>query len=181
MTRRVEHLPEFSHALPPRAIAIVATPVGETVRVPSTHVARLGPFHPEIPLAQTSDLSITMVSAGASSSSQLHTHLPPGRAQDGFNITAVAYVSDSLGATAVTSLGIDGTPLTFASTPPDQVRYHSPALPRKKVPTGHAHARRTFRRPTISSRQPDSRCALQPRQMCNNNVFLPSCRCRCLR
>ena len=79
---------------------------------------------------------ITMLSSGASSSSQLRTHLPPGTAPNGFNITVVAYVSDSLGATGVTSLGIDGAPLTFTSIPPDQVCYYSDlAPPRKQVPS----------------------------------------------
>lgn len=65
-----------------------------------------------------------MASSGGSSSSQLQTHLPPGTEPNGFNITVVAYVSDNLGATAVTSMGIDGAPLALVSAVPDQVRYH---------------------------------------------------------
>lgn len=80
-----------------------------------------------------------MVSTGASSSSRLTTHLPPGTAPNGFNITVVAYASDSLGATAVTSLGIDGAPLAFVSTPPDQVRYDIWRFPEvNHVPPDHA-------------------------------------------
>lgn len=62
-----------------------------------------------------------MVSSGASSSSELLTHMPPGTTQNGFNVTVVAYASDNLGATAVTSRGSDGIPVAFLSTPPDEV------------------------------------------------------------
>lgn len=65
-----------------------------------------------------------MASSGGSSSSQLQTHLPPGTEPNGFNITVVAYVSDNLGATAVTSMDVDGAPLALVSAVPDQVRYH---------------------------------------------------------
>jgi len=48
--------------------------------------------------------------------------MPPGTIQNGFNVTVVAYASDNLGASAVTSLGSDGMPLALLSTPPDEVR-----------------------------------------------------------
>ena len=70
----------------------------------------------------SSELWVTMLSSGASSSSELLTHIPPGTAQNEFNVTVVAYASDNLGATAVTSLGRDGSPLAFMSSPQDQVR-----------------------------------------------------------
>ncbi|CAM9206786.1 unnamed protein product, partial [Ectocarpus fasciculatus] len=60
-----------------------------------------------------------------SSSTTLLTHLPPGTALNGFNITLVAYVSDILGSTAVTSLGIDGVPLSIVSYPPQKVMVSS--------------------------------------------------------
>ncbi|CAM9106341.1 unnamed protein product [Ectocarpus fasciculatus] len=63
---------------------------------------------------------ITRLSSGGSSSSILLTHLPPGTALNAFNITVVAYVSDILGSTAVTSLGMDGVPLSIVSYPPEQ-------------------------------------------------------------
>ncbi|CAM9632430.1 unnamed protein product [Ectocarpus sp. 6 AP-2014] len=63
---------------------------------------------------------ITRLSSGASSSSTLLTDLPPGTALNAFNITLVAFVSDILGATAVTSLGIDGVSLSIVSYPPEQ-------------------------------------------------------------
>ena len=63
-----------------------------------------------------------MASSGASSSSQLQTHLPPGTAPNGFRITVVAYASDNLGATAATSMGVEGAPLALVSAIPDQVR-----------------------------------------------------------
>ncbi|CAM9196214.1 unnamed protein product, partial [Ectocarpus sp. 8 AP-2014] len=63
---------------------------------------------------------ITRLSSGASSSSTLLTDLPPGTALNAFNITLVAFVSDVLGATAVTSLGIDGVSLSIVSYPPEQ-------------------------------------------------------------
>lgn len=63
-----------------------------------------------------------MLSTGASSSSVLLTHIPPGTATKEFNITMVAYVSDILGSTAVTSIGVDGVPVAIVSTPPEQVR-----------------------------------------------------------
>ena len=72
--------------------------------------------------ALSSELWVTMLSSGASSSSELLTHIPPGTAQNEFNVTVVAYASDNLGATAVTSLGKDGSPLAFMSSPQDQVR-----------------------------------------------------------
>lgn len=52
----------------------------------------------------------------------LLTQVPPGTATEGFNLTLVAYVSDILGSTAVTSTGVDGVPLAIVSTPPHQVR-----------------------------------------------------------
>lgn len=84
-----------------------------------------------------------MVSSGASSSSRLHTHLPPGLTPDGFNITVVAYVSDNLGATAATSLGVDGVPLAFVSTLPDQVCFHSRRSHETTIPSNRAGANRT--------------------------------------
>lgn len=51
----------------------------------------------------------------------MQTQVPPGLESSGFNLTVVAYASDSLGCTAVTSLGIDGEPLAIVSTPPDEV------------------------------------------------------------
>lgn len=48
--------------------------------------------------------------------------MPPGTVTEGFNITVVAYVSDILGSTSVTSIGVDGVPLAIVSTPPEQVR-----------------------------------------------------------
>ncbi|CAM9275625.1 unnamed protein product [Ectocarpus sp. 4 AP-2014] len=63
---------------------------------------------------------ITRLSSGASSSSTLLTDLPPGTALNAFNITLVAFVSDILGATAVTSFGIDGVSLSIVSYPPEQ-------------------------------------------------------------
>ncbi|CAN0290473.1 unnamed protein product, partial [Ectocarpus sp. 13 AM-2016] len=65
------------------------------------------------------------LSSGASSSSTLSTDLPPGTALNAFNITLVAFVSDILGATAVTSLGIDGVSLSIVSYPPEQVTVSS--------------------------------------------------------
>ena len=62
-----------------------------------------------------------MLSSAGSASSSLLTHLPPGNFSGDFNLTVVAHVSDNLGSTAVTSLGIDGLPLAIASAPPDQV------------------------------------------------------------
>lgn len=85
-----------------------------------------------------------MVSLGASSSSQLRTHLAPGTAPNGFNITLVAYVSDNLGATAVTSLGVDGVPLAFESTFPDQVGLPFLALPLKTISSDRVRANRPF-------------------------------------
>eukprot|EP00903_Cladosiphon_okamuranus_P011441 g10779.t1 len=76
-------------------------------------------------LSVSSGLWTTMVSIGASSSSQLRTYLPPGKAQNGLNITVVAYVSDKLGARGVTSLNVDGIPLAIVSTIPDQVSVSS--------------------------------------------------------
>ena len=64
-----------------------------------------------------------MLSSAASSSDTLSTRLPPGTADDGFNITVVSYVSDTLGSTAVTSLGADRAPVVIVSTPPDEVGY----------------------------------------------------------
>ncbi|CAM9387820.1 unnamed protein product [Ectocarpus sp. 12 AP-2014] len=64
---------------------------------------------------------ISRLSSGASSSSTLLTHLPPGTTLYAFNITLVAFVSDILGSTAVTSLGMDGVPLSIVSYPPEQV------------------------------------------------------------
>lgn len=89
------------------------------MRLPSDRCTNITSF------TKTSELWITMVSTGATSSSQLRTHLPPGTSQNGLNITVVAHVSDNLGACAVTSLDVDGIPLAFVSTLPDQVRYHS--------------------------------------------------------
>ena len=63
-----------------------------------------------------------MLSSSASPSGTLSTRLPPGAAEDAFNITMVSYVSDNLGSTAVTSLGADRVPLVIVSTPPDEVR-----------------------------------------------------------
>ncbi|CAM9655967.1 unnamed protein product, partial [Ectocarpus sp. 8 AP-2014] len=76
-------------------------------------------------LSVSSELWVTMLSSGASYSSLLHTHLPPGTASNGFNLTMVAYVSDVLGSTAVTSLGVDNEPLVLVSSPPDQVSLSS--------------------------------------------------------
>ncbi|CAN0003126.1 unnamed protein product [Pylaiella littoralis] len=64
---------------------------------------------------------VTKLSSAASSSSFLHTHIPPGTASSGFNVTIVAFVSDLLGATAATSLGMHSAPLVIVSTSPDQV------------------------------------------------------------
>lgn len=86
-----------------------------------------------------------MVSSGASSSSQLLTHLPPGTAQNGFNVTVVVYASDNLGARAATSLGVDGAPLAFVSSLPDQVSYKPfLALPRKTLLSDKARANIPF-------------------------------------
>ncbi|CAM9572739.1 unnamed protein product [Scytosiphon promiscuus] len=71
------------------------------------------------------DLQVTRLSSAASSSSALRTHMPPGTAANGFNITVVAYVSDVLGSTAATSLGADGAPLAIVSSPPEQVSVSS--------------------------------------------------------
>ncbi|CAM9530425.1 unnamed protein product [Hapterophycus canaliculatus] len=71
------------------------------------------------------DLWITKLSSGASASSALLTHMPPGTNADGFNITVVAFVSDTLGSTAVTSLGANGAPMAIASYPPEQVSVSS--------------------------------------------------------
>ncbi|CAM9224561.1 unnamed protein product [Ectocarpus sp. 12 AP-2014] len=76
-------------------------------------------------LSVSSELWVTMLSSGASYSSLLHTHLPPGTASNGYNMTVVAYVSDFLGSTAVTSLGADNEPLVLVSSPPDQVSLSS--------------------------------------------------------
>ncbi|CAM9477456.1 unnamed protein product, partial [Ectocarpus sp. 8 AP-2014] len=76
-------------------------------------------------LSVNSEPRITRLSSAASSSSTLLTHLPPGTALNGFNITLVAYVSDTLGSTAVTSLGIDGVPLSIVSYPPQKVMVSS--------------------------------------------------------
>ncbi|CAM9207243.1 unnamed protein product, partial [Ectocarpus fasciculatus] len=73
----------------------------------------------------SSELWVTMLSSGASYSSSLYTHMPPGMAANGFNVTVVAYASDILGSTAVTSLGADNEPLALMSTPPDQVSLSS--------------------------------------------------------
>lgn len=69
-----------------------------------------------------SGLWITKLSTAASLSSVLLAHLPPGTVTKEFNMTVVAYVSDILGSTAVTSIGVDGVPLAITSTPPEQVR-----------------------------------------------------------
>ncbi|CAM9843656.1 unnamed protein product, partial [Ectocarpus sp. 4 AP-2014] len=71
-------------------------------------------------LSVYSEQWISRLSSGASSSSTLLTHLPPGTALNAFNITLVAFVSDILGSTAVTSLGMDGVPLSIVSYPPEQ-------------------------------------------------------------
>ncbi|CAM9632287.1 unnamed protein product, partial [Ectocarpus sp. 6 AP-2014] len=76
-------------------------------------------------LSVSSELWVTMLSSGASYASLLHTHLPPGTASNGFNMTMVAYASDVLGSTAVTSLGADNEPLVLVSSPPDQVSLSS--------------------------------------------------------
>ncbi|CAM9627610.1 unnamed protein product, partial [Ectocarpus sp. 12 AP-2014] len=68
-------------------------------------------------LSVSSELWVTMLSSGASYSSLLHTHLPPGTESNGYNMTVVAYVSDVLGSTAVTSLGADNEPLVLVSSP----------------------------------------------------------------
>lgn len=64
-----------------------------------------------------------MLSSGTSLSSALETHMPPGTSNNFFNITVVAYATDILGSTAVTSLGLDGLPLVIVSTLPEQVGY----------------------------------------------------------
>ncbi|CAM9181833.1 unnamed protein product, partial [Ectocarpus sp. 8 AP-2014] len=71
-------------------------------------------------LSVNSEQWISRLSSGASSSSTLLTHLPPGTTLYAFNITLVAFVSDILGSTAVTSLGMDGVPLSIVSYPPEQ-------------------------------------------------------------
>lgn len=117
------------------------TSVGDCWQVGAMTFLREGleispPSDPECPLPLTwhcfktfcthstraSELRITKLSTGASSSSVLLTHLPPGTATGEFNTTVVAYVSDILGSTAVTSIGVDGMPLAIVSIPPDQVR-----------------------------------------------------------
>lgn len=78
---------------------------------------------------------MTMLSSAASPSDTLSTHLPPGTADDAFNITVVSYVSDALGSTAVTSLGADRTPFVIVSTPPDEVRpYTNQRSPEQEFP-----------------------------------------------
>ena len=80
-----------------------------------------------------------MLSTGDSLSSELLTHIAPGTAQNGFNVTVVAYASDNLGATGATSLGSDGIPLAFASIPPDEVRIQEheeqPLATQRSLPT----------------------------------------------
>eukprot|EP00904_Undaria_pinnatifida_P010764 jgi/Undpi1/6818/HiC_scaffold_21.g09294.m1 len=71
-------------------------------------------------LSVSSEVWLTMLSTGASSSDTLTTRLPPSTEAAGFNITIVSYVSDNLGATAVTSLGADRAPLVIVSTPPNE-------------------------------------------------------------
>lgn len=69
---------------------------------------------------------MTTLSSAASLSSALLTYLPPGNVTGNFNLTVVAHVSDNLGSTAITSLGVDGLPLAIASTPPEQVLWSLP-------------------------------------------------------
>ncbi|CAM9773342.1 unnamed protein product [Scytosiphon promiscuus] len=76
-------------------------------------------------LSINSDVWINMLSSEASPSSVLRTTMPPGTRVNEFNLTVVAFVSDILGSTAVTSLGADGAPLTITSSPPSQVSVSS--------------------------------------------------------
>lgn len=98
-----------------------------------------------------------MLSSAASLSSQLLTHLPPGTAPE-LNITVVAYVSDNLGATAVTSLGVDGTPLVLASILPDQVCHQTWHQTRRLenpfIGSGNCNFRQVSLRVGSKSREP---------------------------
>lgn len=60
----------------------------------------------------------------------LKTNIPPGFERDGYNLTIVLSVSDILGSTAATNLGINGAPMVIAALPPDEVLTgHGTSLP----------------------------------------------------
>lgn len=51
----------------------------------------------------------------------LSTHIPPGLASEGYNISVAVFVRDILGSMAVTTLGKEGWPSTIVSVPPEEV------------------------------------------------------------
>ena len=49
--------------------------------------------------------------------------MPPGSEDDGYNLTMVVSVSDTLGSTAASNLGFDGAPMIISSIPPQEVQF----------------------------------------------------------
>ncbi|CAN0410705.1 unnamed protein product, partial [Ectocarpus sp. 12 AP-2014] len=76
-------------------------------------------YQQEATIASESVL-VNRLSSSWSASPTLRTKIPSGLADDGYNVTILVSVSDSLGSTASTNLGADGTPMIIASTPPEQ-------------------------------------------------------------
>ncbi len=63
---------------------------------------------------------VDRLSSSWSESTTLSTTLPPGAEREGFNMTMVVSVSDTLGSIAATNLGVDGAPLIVSSAPPQE-------------------------------------------------------------
>ncbi|CAM9187348.1 unnamed protein product, partial [Hapterophycus canaliculatus] len=72
-----------------------------------------------IPTASGSAL-VNRLSSSWSVSTTLGLRIPPGLAQDGYNLTIVVSVADNLGSIATTTLGADGAPMVIVSVPPEE-------------------------------------------------------------
>eukprot|EP00752_Nemacystus_decipiens_P006052 g5462.t2 len=63
---------------------------------------------------------VNQLSSSGSVSPVLKTRIPPGYERDGYNLTIVVSVSDILGSTTATNLGIDGAPVVIVASPPNE-------------------------------------------------------------
>ncbi|CAM9110513.1 unnamed protein product [Ectocarpus fasciculatus] len=103
--------------------------------LPFTHSFGFVHGYHEVATIASESVLLNRLSSSWSASPTLRTKIPSGLADDGYNVTIVVSVSDSLGSTASTNLGADGTPMIIASTPPEQASVLSLAYGLSCFPT----------------------------------------------
>ncbi|CAM9396526.1 unnamed protein product [Ectocarpus sp. 4 AP-2014] len=90
--------------------------------LPFTHSFGFVHGYKQVATIASESVLVNRLSSSWSASPTLRTKIPSGLADYGYNITILVSVADSLGSTASTNLGADGTPIIIASTAPEQAR-----------------------------------------------------------